>query len=186
MPTNWQTIKEAGSKLIETPFPEADPDSFDKSEELQRLVNSIGRTLNTSMSDVECQLIGPGTFAGPRRCLPHGNRTDLYWEYLAFAEARGFFPACYNTFMKVANSIIRPHLRDSSLRFRKPSEHAVCDSCFQIKERIREAKSTDLKIAEERELVRHRLSQWQDRQIYWSFRCMSQTFFSNVLAADGR
>ena len=187
MPTNWHTIQEAGRQaFFETPFPEDDAQSVDKSEEMQRLVNAIGRTLNTSMTDVECQMIGPGTFAGPRRCLQHACRTDLYWEYLAYAEARGAHQASYGTFMKVANTIIKPGLRDGHLKFRKPGEHAQCDFCFQARERIRAARSTDAKLAEERELVRHRLSQWQDRQCYWALRSMSQTYFSQLLAADAR
>lgn len=184
MPTNWLSMQEKGAE-IETPFPEDSPESLNKAEELQRLVNSIGRTLNTFHTDIDCQLIGPGTFAGPRKCLPHGSRTDVFWEYCAFAESRGMQAASYNTFMKVANSIMKPGLRDGHLRFRKPGEHAQCDFCFQARERIREARSADAKLAEERELARHRLSQWQDRQIYWSFRSMSQTFFSDLLAANG-
>lgn len=186
MPTNWHSIKEAGSQAFETPFPEDDADGVDKSEDLQRLVNAIGRTLNTYLTDVDCQLIGPGTFRGPRRCLQHGCRTDLYWEYVAYAEFRGIKPASLSTFMKVANTIIKPGLRDGHLKFRKAGDHAQCDACFSIRERIRAARTPDAKLAEERELIRHRLSQWQDRQAYWSFRSMSQTFFSQLLASDGR
>ena len=180
LPTNWLDIKAKGSE-IETPFPEDCPEADASAEELQRLVNAIGRTLNTFSTDVDCQLIGPGTFTGPRRCLQHGCRTDLYWEYLAYVESRSMTAASYNTFMRVANTILKPGLRDGHLRFRKPGEHSVCDFCFQAKERIRQARSKDAKLAEERELVRHRLSQWQDRQIYWAFRTMSQNFFCDLL-----
>lgn len=186
MPTNWLTIKQAGSKQVETPFPEDDASSENRLEDLQRLVNSIGRTLNTFTTDVECQMIGPGTFAGPRRCLQHGSRTDLFWEYMAFCQSRSIAQASYSTFMKVASSIMKPGLRDKHLMFRKKSEHAQCDFCFNATERIRKARSADLKMAEERELVRHRLAQWQDRQCYWAFRSMSQAYFSNAIVSNDR
>ena len=186
MPTGWHTIKERGAQPLETPFPEDCQNAGANAEELQRLVNSIGRTLNTFATDVDCQMIGPGTFAGPRRCLQHGNRTDLFWEYLAFAESRKVKPASYNTYMRVANSVLGPGLRDGHLRFRKQSEHAQCDYCFQARERIRKAKSKEVKLAEERELVRHRLAQWLDRQCYWAFRSMSQAYFVDLVANGQR
>lgn len=176
MPTHWHMVKEEGAKQIETPFPEDDPESVNREEYMQRLVNAIGRTLNTFSMDVESQMIGPGTFSGPRRCLQHQNRTDLFYEFLAFCESRGLRKSSYSTFMKVANTIIKPGLRNGHLRFRKPGEHAQCDYCFRARERLREARSMQAKMQEERELMRHRLAQWQDRQCYWQFRAMSQTF----------
>lgn len=182
MPTNWYMVKSAGTNQLETPFPEDLPDAVQKAEDLQRLVNSIGRTLNTFSMDIQSQLIGPGTFCGPRRCLQHCTRTDLYWEYRAFCQSRSINEASYSSFMRIANAVMKPGLRDGHLRFRKPGEHAQCDYCFQTRDRMRAAKGEQAKIAIEREPVRHQLAQWQDRQVYWAFRSLSQTFFTDTLA----
>lgn len=181
LPDSWHMMQKGD---LETPFPEDQPEAANKAEERDRLINSIGRTLNTSTTDIETQLIGPGSFSGPRRCVQHQTRTDFYFEFLAFAESRKSRTCSYSCFMKVASAVIKPGLQGSHLKFRKPGQHGQCDYCFTTRERVRAARTEAAKLEVERDLARHRLSQWQDRQVYWSFRNMSQRFFSNLLATN--
>ena len=177
LPTNWKNIKR------ETPFFE---DDLDPKDERDRLVNSIAQTLHASATDMEVSVIGPGTFVGPRRCVMHGNRTDLYWEYRAYAETRNLRVASQSTFLRVANCCIKPGLRNGHLKFRKPSEHAVCDECYNLREQVRQTKDAAGKLEAQKAFHRHQLSQWLDRQIYWSLRSMSQTWFSRMLDENTR
>lgn len=183
LPTNWTTAK---NRYAETPFPEDDPDVLDKHDERLRLINSICRTINTCTTDVEANLIGPGTFQGPRRSLMQSSRTDLFWEYKAYAESRQLEAASYGTFLRVANAVLKPGIRNGHLRFRKASEHAQCDICFSLRAKIRACKTETAKLESQRELQRHILWQWLDRQTYWSFRSMSQTYFSSILEENAR
>lgn len=183
MPTNWSTIR---GQYAETPFPEDDPDAVDKRDERLRLINGMCRTINTCSTDVEAHLIGPGTFKGPQRSLMHSTRTDLFWEYKAYAESRGIVAASYATFLRVANTVLKPGMRSGHLRFRKASEHAQCDLCFSLREKVRVCKTESEKLEAQRDLQRHILWQWLDRQTYWSLRSMSQTFFSTMLEENAR
>ena len=181
MPTNWKMG--GGSMPSEEPF-ENQPE--DPQDDRDRLINSIGKTLNTRTTDLEVNLIGPGTFMGPRRSLMHGSRTELYWEYRVYAESRSSSPASYQTFMRVANCILKPGMRNGHLRFRKKNEHGQCDVCYRLRQAVQKAKGEKDKIEAQKDLHRHYLSQWLDRQTYWSYRSMSQTWFSNVLSENIR
>ena len=166
-------------KILETQFPEQsseqDPDA------VTRLVMGFNRSLHTKGTDTDMNMMGPGTFIGPVRSLPHSNRTDLHWEYVAFSEARGLPAASYNTFLRVANKILGPKIRDGHLRFRKVNEHGQCDQCYRLKEMIRTATSDAAPKEARMEHHRHVLSQWLDRQVYWSFRSLSQALFSTAM-----
>lgn len=176
LPTHWKSLRE-------TPF---EDDGLDPQDERDRLVNSIAQTLSTTSSDINHVLVGPGTFAGSRRCVMHCTRADLYWEYSAYAEARGLRVASQSTFYRVANGCIKPGLRNGHLRFRKPSEHATCDDCFRLREAVRQTKDPAAKIEAQKAFHRHQLQQWLDRQVYWSFRSMSQTWFQNMMEENAR
>ena len=164
MPTGFSI---PGDKVQETPFPESntniDPDS------VARLVNAFSMSLQSMSSDVDLSLVGPGTFRGSLRALPHQNRTDLYWDVVA---------ASYTQFLRVANPVLGPGVRDGHLRFRKVNEHGQCDQCYHQKRAISSAKTPERRHAAQRDHRQHILLQWLDRQIYWSFRSMSQTMFS--------
>ena len=184
LPTNWRNFTPADQDLEEAPFPEKCANPKEREDDQLRLINSLVQTMNTCTLDIEMSLVGPGTFKGARRCLMHQNRTDLYWDYKVFCELRGCQVASYGTFMKVANTILKPGLRNGHLRFRKPSEHAMCDTCFSLRQRVREARSEIAKTEAQKDLHKHQLAQWMDRQIYWSFRSMSQSFFSSMIAEN--
>lgn len=179
LPTNWSTCK---GKLPETPFLEDDPDNNLEDERL-RLLNGMARAINTRSTDVEVNLIGPGTFLGPRRSLMHARRADLFWEYRAYCAARSIEPCSYSSFTRVSSKVLRP---DGHLRFRKASEHAQCDQCYNLREKIRTAKNEMAKLEAPKDLQRHHMLPWLDRQIYWSFRSMSQTYFASTLDLNQR
>lgn len=164
--------KMPGESSLETPFPiEQDHDA------VSRLVNGFQLTLHTKSSDPELAMVGPGTFAGCLRALPHGNRTELYWEYCAFCQARGQPQASYSTFLRVSNPILKPGTRNGHLRFRQQSEHAQCDQCFGLKQGIQKAKTEQAKNEALKAHHRHVLAQWLDRQAYWNFRSLSHAVF---------
>lgn len=172
-----------GEKTLETPFPEEnerDPDA------VQRLVAGFSRSLQTQGTDVDVHMVGPGTFAGPVRALPHGNRTELYWEYCAFCDARQSEHASYSSFMRVANKILGPNVRQGHLRFRKVNEHGQCDQCYKLRSAIAKAKTEESRKNARKDHHMHILSQWMDRQIYWSFRSLSQQVFATILRQSGR
>ena len=160
----------------ESPFPDDPAD-----DTATRFQHDFLRSLDAYCNSPEATLhTGPGTFAGPARCLQHSSRTELFWEYVAACESSGETPASYNTFMKMANKIMKPGQRGNFLRFRKKGDHAQCDTCSFLKQEVRRSRSIDGKKAACARLSAHLLSQWQDRQIYWSFRALSHTWFQMV------
>ena len=165
-------------QLPEAPFNCQDRDADD----IDRHVNGFLKRLQTYSSDIDVHLIGPGTFKGERRHLQHGNQTELFYEYLAFCEARSQPASSYTTFIRVCNKVIGPHVRSGHLHFRKQSEHSKCDVCVRLKQSLKfrrgrcEAASREANI---RSYSMHILSQWLDRQVYWSMRSLSQTWFQS-------
>ena len=143
-----------------------------------RAVNSFMRTLSTQSSDIDVHTIGPGTFAGERRCLPYGSRSEMYWEYKAYCSANGDEAASYQTFMRIARCVVGPAQKDGFLKFRKINEHAKCDDCTRLKKALKaKVKDGGNRQEQQRAYMRHILSQWLDRQLYWQFRSLSQSFF---------
>lgn len=107
-------------------------------EDVLRSVNSFLRSLHQYNSDVEAHMIGPGFFRGERRHLPHGTRTEMFFEYRAYCKSVGDNdPASFATFLRIANKVFGPHMRAGFLNFRKPGEHAVCDVCTRLKRSMR-------------------------------------------------
>ncbi|CAE7335211.1 unnamed protein product [Symbiodinium sp. CCMP2592] len=152
-----------------------------------RAVNSFMKTLHTLSSDVDVHNIGPGTFAGERRFLPFGCRSEMYWQYRAYCESNKESCASYTTFMRLAKKVLGVGQRESHLKFRKVNEHAKCDTCVRLKH----AMKAKLGVGKSREdqqktYMQHLLSQWLDRQLYWQFRTMSQTFFRQHLMLGDR
>eukprot|EP00435_Cladocopium_sp_Y103_P043291 s1803_g12.t1 len=151
-------------QLPEAPFNCQDRDADD----IERHVNGFLKRLQTYSSDIDVHLIGPGTFKGERRHLQHGNQTELFYEYLAFCEARNQAPCSYTTFIRVCNKVIGPHVRSGHLHFRKESEHSKCDVCVRLKQSLKfrhgrcEASSREANI---RAYSMHILAQWLDRQV---------------------
>lgn len=170
MPTNFRMAAEAE-------FPGQDVTKRDEDYEL-RQVNGFLQNLHRYSSDLDIHLIGPGTFSGPCRYLQATTRTELYWEYVAASNASGDEPASYATFLRVANAIIKPGLRAGHLKFRGVNQHGQCNVCYELKTKIRGARLPDVRQELYRAYSQHLLSQWLDRQQYWSCRSFSHQWFT--------
>lgn len=162
-----------GKRSDETPFPEEGRDLDDD----LRIITKFSRALETTYSDVDVNMIGPGTFRGLVRALPYGTRTELYFEYCAYTEARGLPCASQSTFLRVANTILKPGVREGHLRFRKINEHGQCDRCWHLKHAISCARTDEEKLNSRKAHHRHVLSQWLDSQQYASLQAMAHNFF---------
>lgn len=151
-------------------------------DDITRHVNTFMNSLEKYQSDINIHMIGPGTFRGERRYLQHSSRSELYFEYVAYATSIGDDkPASHTTFLRVAGKVLGPHERSGLLKFRKPGEHSKCDVCTRLKKAMRVKRGRGLDPADKdsaiREYSTHVLSQWLDRQVYWSMRTLSQNWF---------
>ena len=171
--------------LNETPFPE----NRREDDQVTRHVNAFMQNLHLYHSDVDVNMIGPGTFKGERRHLQHGSMIEMYYEYLAHCNSHGKEGAALTTFLRVANKVLGKNERQGHLHFRKPNEHSKCDQCIRLKKALRNKKGKSL-VGSDDPMVRayssHILSQWLDRQIYWSFRTLSQTWFRQQVEVGER
>ena len=167
-----------GEKTLEAKFPD-DPNEADQ-DVVDRLVIGLSQMLTAAASDVDVNMIGPGTFRGQIKKLPHQSRTELYWEYVAWSEARGLEVSSYSTFMRVSAPILGPRSREGHLRFRKHGEHAQCDVCFSLRQDICKAKTTQDQQEARKRHHHHVLSAWLCRHVYWSLRALSQSTFAAV------
>ena len=116
----------------------------------------------------------------PTRYLQHVRVADLYWQFLAAwdeQQLHGFLtfqsPPCFRTFSR-RWKFWHDH---KWLRIRKSSQHAQCQTCFELLRAINStAGSWGSKMQAARDLRAHYTHQYLDRCIYWSLRLMSQTF----------
>ena len=154
---------------------EAPPLNDDRDHET-RHVNQFLKSLQIYSSDVDVHMIGPGTFCGQCRYLQCSSRTELFWEYVAACTAKSEQHASYSTFLRVANTILKPGLRNGHLKFRSINQHGQCDQCFELKSQLRKARTPAAQEDAQRALAHHHLSQWSDRQHYWSYRTMSHNW----------
>ena len=173
----WNSCAETLPTELKMPRREA-PGIQDEDYSL-RVVNGFLNNLAKHDYDPENFHQGPGTFNGPRRFLQHSSRTNLYWKYRAYCQVQNMDPCQYGMFMKVANKLLKPGVRNSHLAFRKVGQFGKCDICFDLKRRIRASK------AEERTKLykkysTHILEQWLDRQRYWAHRTLSRAFFDQA------
>ena len=173
MPDNFRAAtKDGGFRAVADARLQGDDDAH------LRAINSFMRTLTTQSSDIDVHTIGPGTFSGERRCLPYGSRSEMFWEYKAYCNANQEEPASYQTFMRIARCVVGPAQKHGFLKFRKVNEHAKCDDCTRLKKALKaKVKSGEDRQEQQRAYMRHILSQWLDRQLYWQCRSLSQTFF---------
>ena len=123
----------------------------------------------------------------PVRHLPHGKPHDLYLQYLAWHQIQlerggegvercdedadvATEPASLSTFWRCWTYKWRNYLC-----FRKSSQHACCQTCFDLKQAIQAARG-DLgtKVARARQLQAHLRAQYADRQLYWNLRRASR------------
>lgn len=172
-----------GEKTLETQFPDEAGDV--DQDVVERLVNGLSQMLSAAASDVDVNMIGPGTFRGQVKKLPHQNRTELYWEFVAWSESRGLEAASYSTFMRVAAPILGPRCQ-GHLRFRKVGEHAQCDTCYTLRKEISKAKTVKGQEEARKRHHHHVLAAWLCRHVYWSLRALSQSTFAAVFEYNAR
>lgn len=170
LPTDFKMPKETEVQVPE----HRDPDLE------ERLVNHFVRSLESYTSDPDVHMVGPGTFAGPCRFLQCSTRTELYWEYSASCHAKGVSPASYSTFLRVANAVLKPGIRNQHLRFRGVTQHGSCNTCYDLKQKLKTGNMAKRQEAY-RNYSHHLLSQWLDRQQYWSYRSLSTSTFKTMV-----
>jgi hypothetical protein len=114
----------------------------------------------------------------PRRTLPPGNVARLFDIYKAEGGK-----AKYGTFLHCWKTIWLSHLK-----FAVPSEHAVCDDCFRLKNAIGDAKSPAMKFTALGDYRAHISAVVRDRDVkdaFWEappFQCDKPVL---VVCTDG-
>lgn len=133
----------------------------------------------------------------PRRYLPHGRVHDLYWQFLATLEvkaglsqgaleapdmlqtsekSRKLTAPSWSTFLR------RWHAKwKYILRFRKKSQHADCNICFKLREKVHGKVALAQKLQFAREWRAHLRWQYYDRCLYWSHRYASRSRGAGIL-----
>jgi hypothetical protein len=129
-------------------------------EEETRTVTAAVLYAESARLPPEAALNGPGMPGGPLRFLPPTRRVHLYWEYQAWCQAKGRPPASFSTFLRAFQA------GRSKLRIRKAGQHAVCDTCIQLKKAIRKATFPGERQAAIEAYTHHVYDQWLDRQVY--------------------
>ena len=104
------------------------------------LVHSM--LLTPGVLPTQVNLVGPGSFEGPRRYIEWCRPTDLFYQYQVFAESRGEPIASFSTFRRIMKRIFATHLR-----CRDKGENGQCDVCYKLKGKIKRAatKNCDLR-----------------------------------------
>lgn len=119
-----------------------------------------------------------GVVGLPVRYLQHVRLMDLYWQFISAWDEQhstGFLsftsPPCFKTFTR------RWKVWNKWLKIRKPSQHAQCQTCFDLQQVMNSMRSTwGQKMQAARDLRAHYRLQYQDRCIYWSMRFMSKAY----------
>jgi len=115
----------------------------------------------------------------PIRYLSHGRVHDLYWmfvaawDFLAAGERLDVQvsaePPSFVTFRR------RWQVWKQYLRFRKSSQHAQCQTCWELQQQMHNRRATLGDRMNSARLLRlHYRQQYEDRCIYWSLRHASQ------------
>ena len=146
--------------------------------------------LPEEIRELTCDVLGVTT-----RHLPPGRPHDLYLQFLAWwddqkasmavagvcnegvaGELKCRGAPCFNTFVR------RWHgKRSRVLKFRQQSQHSCCQTCFELKVSMKEARGDLAKKLRYAQLLRaHIRAQYQDRVLYWSLRFASRQY-QNVL-----
>jgi hypothetical protein len=129
---------------------------------------------------------GGATPGVPVRYLQHGRLHDLYWVFLSQwdvvagsvgsvgSEGPVAFvkPPSYTLFWR------RWRIWKQFLRFRKSSQHAQCQTCFELQQQMHKGSLTwHQRMAAARALRVHYQHQYLDRCIYWALRFSSRAFW---------
>lgn len=119
----------------------------------------------------------------PKRSLQHGRLSDLWWLFVAWWDAgdavsgqRGKRPQ-WSTFWTAWSERWQ-----YALHFRKASDHAQCDECWQYGQALaRSSSSVQVKKEVADNWRQHLRDQYHDRMLYWSLRWLSRRRDRDVL-----
>ena len=148
-------------------------------------------TPEAAWSDRAVHLIGPSPSV-PRRHLPPGKVTTLFWRFQAWWEAcEEIVGKCTELESEDVPKRKQPSWSTfwrtwagkwtSILTFRKTSQHKECSTCFNLRANLhKKGPSNAQKKAWAREFQEHIRHQYHDRLLYWSLRWASRAFM-NVL-----
>ena len=111
----------------------------------------------------------------PRRYLPHGTPSDLFWMFVSWcqnhldSDYHADKVPSYSTFWRGWQKW-KLHLKP-----RKSSQHAQCNTCFELQKDIHQHKGDwGSKVRAGRALREHYRHQFQDRCIYYCTRYLSR------------
>lgn len=105
----------------------------------------------------------------PRRYLPHGTPTDIYWMFVGWCDCHNVVPASYSTFWR-SWAVWKKYLRH-----KKESQHAQCNTCFELQKTLHSTGSSWAdKVTAGRDLRAHYRHQHQDRRVYYGTRWLSR------------
>ena len=131
-----------------------------------------------------CTLACDGQVVGlPVRFVQHSSLWGIYWQFLAHWDAlmsagrlgvaeswSGGAAPSFDTFRRRWQAIWQHYLR-----FRKKSEHAQCNTCFELQRTMyNKSSSVAEKLDAARHLREHIRVTYLDRQIYWNLRFASR------------
>lgn len=129
-----------------------------------------------------CLATGSFVLGLPLRYLPHQRISDLYWVFQSVWESSyaphlpaGSTVPCIGTFTK------RWRVWSARLKFRKSSQHAQCQTCWELQQTLRSHKGWGEKVQAARTLRQHYQDQYADRCIYWSLRWASRHQSDSIL-----
>ena len=142
-------------------------------------------TPEAAISERAAHFIGPNASA-PRRHLPPGKPTTLYWQFLDWYESirdvAGSSGINDLPFLAKFPSWTTFHRRwfqkwAHLLAFRKISQHKECSMCHDFRCQIhRRGTPTAEKVAIARQWREHVRAQYHDRLLYWSLRWASRMY----------
>jgi hypothetical protein len=119
----------------------------------------------------------------PRRYLSHCHLHDLYWMFEASWDCLRARSVSVNLAECPSFSLFRQRWRiwRRYLKIRKPSQHAQCQTCWEL-QRVMNAKDAiwSKRAQAAKDLREHYQLQYMDRCIYWSMRWASR-FLGSVL-----
>ena len=166
----WRVYESVAECLAEaTPIVVAENPFEDLDEDVSRGVDAFTRAMSSAGP------MGAGHHAAltpmeglPQKALPPGVPKDYWWTYLA-TPAPGGAIGSYTTFKRVRRSCFK-----AILGFRAWGTHASCNTCEELRSKLRLAEGVADKLHYADLRRQHLERQWRDRMLYWRLRATSQ------------
>jgi hypothetical protein len=115
----------------------------------------------------------------PVRRLQHGKLSELYWVFMASWECIQSHNASLGRVPSFSTFSRRWKKWHHVLKFRKSSQHAQCQTCWDLQKEMLGFRGSGVvswtsRLAAARSLKQHYIDQYLDRCIYWSLRFASR------------